>query len=739
MVAFWTRLGIQKKIFAGLAVIVILMVAIVVADAAARSADAALSDALISQLLPARAAVRSVKRLIVSADDNGAWYLLASGSSARSGYLRAYRMEAGEIEQWLSSVRGAPQTPQERAALDDFERQWRAYKAGNLRAFALSRRGRMMQSRNAYTIVAYAPVLRALNRYEQVAVQTPIARVQAKRARVRLFADAFAASAGVGAVALAVVVAVRMGGSLRRRLGRVSNAIADVVGADLRRLDQSFRNVAQGDFTAPRYVCEHHKIDDRGSDEVALLAQSYNRLIDGLHELSQRIDESVLDARRRRDAEERLQYLQEYDEITGVPNRHLLHAALEHAIRVHPAGAGPIGVAYLSLLGLDKIQDSFGREFSEGVLKLTAARLSEGLRESDMPARAGYAEFIALLSPLEEPEQAVELTRNLIDAVSRPFKLDGRELLVNASAGLSLYPRHGLDADELLRNATTAMSYAKASGSGEVALYTPRLRSQSLERVTIESDLQRALAGNEFELHYQPIVNVPERRIDAFEALLRWRHPRFGLLEPASFIDVAEDSGTIETLGTWVLQNACVQGEQWHRSGHDVGISVNVSMRQFRGNLYKMVRGALSSSRFPADHLELELTESLMLADRQSAGEALSSLKRLGVRVAIDDFGTGYSSLAYLRTLPLDALKIDRSFVSEIENKAYDEAIARTIILLARTLGVRVIAEGVERVEQAVVLHRLGCREMQGYFFGRPSPAGECLRMLESTESPASN
>jgi len=739
MVAFWTHLGIQKKIFAGLAMIVILMVAIVVADATARSADANLSDALITRLLPARAAVRSVKRLIVSADDDGAWYLLARGSSLRSGYLRGYRMDVAEIEQWLSSARSAPQTPQERAALDDFSAQWRAYQAGNERAFALSRRGRVLQSRDAYTTVGYAPVLRALNRYEQVAVQAPIERVQARRARVHAFADTFAASAGVGAVALAVVVAVRMGGSLRRRLGRVSNAIADVVGGDLHRLDRSFRNVAQGDLTAQRYVCERRKIDDRGSDEVALLAQSYNRLIDGFHELSQRIDESVLDARRRRDAEERLQYLQEYDEITGVPNRHLLHAALEQAIRAHPPGAGPIGVAYLGLLGLDKIQDSFGREFSERVLKLIAGRLSESLRESDMPARAGYGEFIALLNPLDELEHALELTHGLIGSVSRPFNLDGRDLLVNASAGLSLYPRHGLDADELLRNASTAMSYAKDSGAGEVALYTPRLRSQSLERVTIESDLQRALNEREFELHYQPIVDVPNRRIDAFEALLRWRHPRFGLLEPSSFIDVAEDSGTIETLGAWALETACEQAERWHQCGHDVGISVNVSMRQFRGNLFKMVQSALSSSRLPANRLELELTESLMLTDRQGAEEVLSLLKRLGVRVAIDDFGTGYSSLGYLRTLPLDALKIDRSFVSDIEYKSYDEAIARTIILLARTLGVRVIAEGVERVGQAAVLHKLGCRQMQGYFFGKPSPAADCLRMLESTGSPASN
>jgi EAL domain-containing protein (putative c-di-GMP-specific phosphodiesterase class I) len=295
-----------------------------------------------------------------------------------------------------------------------------------------------------------------------------------------------------------------------------------------------------------------------------------------------------------------------------------------------------------------------------------------------------------------------------------------------------MYPRDGRDADELLRNATTAMSYAKTSGSGEVALYKPSLRSQSLERVTLESDLKRAVAAKEFEVHYQPIINVATRRIDAFEALLRWHHPRFGLLEPSSFIDVAEDTGTIEALGTWVLQTACEQGRRWHDAGHDIGISVNVSMRQFRGDVLGIVEGVLASTGFPARQLELELTESLLLTDRPRAQNALGALKRLGVRVAIDDFGTGYSSLAYLRTFPLDALKIDRSFVSDITSKSYDEAIARTIILLGRTLGVRVIAEGVEDVQQAAILHKLGCDAMQGYFFGKPSPANEWLQLLES-------
>ncbi len=733
MVTIWSRLGIQKKILASLAVIVLLMLAAVVVDAFARITDRRLSDDLILRLLPARTDLRSAKRLILAADDDGAWYLLSGESTAGRGYLRGYRSDLTQISAWLGSAQRTLRSSSDEALLAAFKARFDAYQQGNEKAFALARAGKAEQARRAYVNVGYVPMMHALNQYEAVAVQAQIRGVEEQRFRVRRFADAFAAAIGIGSVALAVTVGVRTGGMLRRRLGKVSNALADVVGSDLVQLDESFRNIAEGNLSAPRYVCVRPSIDDRGGDELALLAASYNRLIEGLRDLSQRIDESVLDARRRLEVEQRLQYLQEYDDVTGMPNRHLLQAELDRAIHAHTLLTGPIAIAYFGVIGLDKIQDSFGRPFAERALKLTAERLKDALRPTDIPARGGGdGEFIAALDPVDGRDDAMTRTRELITRLSGPFNLDGRELVVSVSAGLSMYPRDGRDADELLRNATTAMSYAKTSGSGEVALYRPSLRSQSLERVTLESDLKRAIAAKEFEVHYQPIVNVATRHIDAFEALLRWRHPRFGLLEPASFIDVAEDTGAIEALGTWVLQTACAQGRSWHQSGHDVGISVNVSMRQFRGDVLGVVEGALASTDFPARQLELELTESLLLTDRPRAQNALGELKRLGVRVAIDDFGTGYSSLAYLRTFPLDALKIDRSFVSDITSKSYDEAIARTIILLGRTLGVRVIAEGVEDVQQAAILHKLGCDAMQGYFFGKPSPANEWMQLLES-------
>lgn len=725
MVTLWARLGIQKKIFAGLAAILGLMAAMVIVGIVAQRNEAGVSDQLITRLLPARAALRSVRRLIVEADDAGAWYILAA-EPARRRFLAVYRTDTAQIDRSLQMIRAA-----------QVRRYWAQYKAGNEHAFALASRGEIARARRTYVNTSYQPLVAAIDRYESDAIDAPIRAAEARRAAIRTAAAIWAIALAAAALGIAIVIAMRLGGTLRRRLVTVSGAISEVVRSDLARLDESFRNIAEGDLDAPRYVCDRRPLAGGDGDELAVLASSYNELTAGLHHLSQHIDESVLSARRRREAEERLSYLQQYDETTGLANRRLLHAQLERAIRLHRRGSGPIAVAYVGLIGLEKIEDSFGRDIAARALKIAAYRLEGAVRESDLVARAGYAEFAAVRHAAA-PEEALEFARGAIARLSQPFMLGGRQLVVSVGAGISLYPRDGQDADELLRNANTAMWYARDVGTGEVALYDPRLRSRSLARVTIESDLQRALAAGEFEIHYQPIVNILERRICSFEALLRWRHPRLGLLQPSSFIDVAEDSGAIEALGTWVLETACAQVRRWRAQGHDVALSVNVSMRQFRGNLLRIVQRALANTNFPPHALELELTESLFLADRESAEGALAGLKRLGVGIAIDDFGTGYSSFAYLRSFPLDALKIDRSFVTEITSKPFDVAIARAIILMGRSLGIRVIAEGVEDARQGAALHKLGCDVMQGYYFGKPLPPNESLALLESAVVPAS-
>ncbi|HEY9180101.1 MAG TPA: EAL domain-containing protein [Candidatus Baltobacteraceae bacterium] len=731
MVNFWAGLGIQKKIFAGLAMILLLMACAFAIDLRAQRVQASLAESLISRLLPARAGIRTVKRLIITADDAGAWFLLGQNTAQRRPLLAHYRSDLAQVDRWLREARHSQNVPAERVALDRFARVWTTYRNGNDAAFRLSLRDRTSQARVAYVRVPYAPLLNALGDYER-AIQVQIDRARARYAFVRTATMATVASLNVAALVLATIIGIGLGGSLRHRLSAVSSALAALVRVDLAHIAESFRNIAAGDLSFPRYTCTREPIEVRGSDELAQLAASYNGLITGMHEMAQRIDHSVLEARRRREAEEQLEYLQDYDPLTGLANRHLLHAQLNHAIYAGFSSGESIAVAYLGVLGFKKVEDSYGRTFAEKVLTLAAQRLKYSLGRADLAARSADDEFIVLLAPVQGERGARDRVRQIMDVLGRPFELDEREIVFNVSAGVSIYPSDGRDADELLRNANTAMSYAKQSGPGEVTVYAPVLRTRSLDRLTIESELQRAITASEFELHYQPIVDVGPHRITSFEALLRWRHPRLGLLGPEAFIDIAEDSNTIEAMGEWVLQSACAQAQQWRQVGHDVGVSVNVSVRQFRGDVFGVVQRALAQTNYPAPALELELTESLMLTG-PGAIDALVSLKRLGVRLAIDDFGTGYSSLSYLRQFPLDTLKIDRSFVSEITVKTFDEAIARAIILLGHSLGVRVIAEGVEDAAQAATLRRLGCDAMQGYYFGRPLPANAVMDVLQAS------
>lgn len=730
MVAIWGRLGIQKKIFAALALILLLMAGMLALQFVSRAIERNLSDRLINQLLPARAQVRDAKRLVIAADDEGAWYLLAASPSVRTKLLDSYRSNIGQIASWLRAADRAASSPEERIALAQFHRWWPLYREGNEQAFRLSRARRSAQARSVYVAFAYTPLTRALTLYESV-LDHNIDTTQRRRAGVDLAAAIAAGTLSAGALGIAIAVAFRLGGSLRGRLGRVSHAIADVVRTDLVELDQTFRNIAGGDFEAPRYVYGREPIQDGSADELGSLAHSYNELLASLRAMSQRIDQAVFEARRRRQAEERLAYLQRYDDVTGLANRQLLGVELERAIRTRQSGGERVAVAYFGLMGFKMIEDSFGHGYAQHVLTLIARRLRESLRDGDMAARGGSDEFIAVFDPVTSREAALDLTHRLITALSKPFVLDGRPLFVNIRAGVSVSADDGDDADELLRNANTALSYARDTGGSDVVPYAAGLRRRSLQRLTLESDLQRALARFEFELHYQPIVSARHRRIEAFEALIRWRHPRLGLLEPASFMDVAEETA-IEQIGDWVLHSACADGQRWRSAGHDVSVSVNVSMRQFRGGLFETVQHALRQTSFPATALELELTESVLLTDRQRAFEESRNLHRLGVRLAIDDFGTGYSSLAYLRTFPLDALKIDRSFVSDIASASYDRVLANTIILLGHSLGVRVIAEGVEDAGQAAILRELGCDAMQGYFFGKPASAAQSQELLES-------
>lgn len=730
MPGFLRSPSIQTRLLAGLGLILALMAAMFVVDTVAARVQAALGRRITSRLLPARVAIRSAMQWILRADDDGALCILASGSPSAAPFLQHYRGDLSRVSADLSDAHRLSDLPDKDTLVDAFEQRWLDYRRNNEEAFALAGRGEVKAAREKYVRVPYQPALEVLTRFDRMN-SAEIERAQAQDATAGRTAELTGISLNVAALGFGIVVAVRLGSSLRRRIDDVSNAMSEVVTGDLPQITTSFRNIAAGDFTAPRYVCTRNEIAETGGREAARMAATYNRLVRGLGELSFRIGDAATDAQRAREAEARLSYLSSYDETTGLPNREHLREHVESAVE-GPARTARFGVASIKLEGFKKIDSSFGREAGRALIQLAAERLVHAARETDVVARGDIDEFFVLLHPLSGPDDAVRVASALRDVVAAPYMLDHGEAFVDATAGLSLFPAHGRNADEILRNAETAAAAARELSSAGPVLFSPAMREHSVERMAVETALQRALPAHEFEVHYQPIVKVDQPRgILGFEALLRWRHPRLGLLQPSSFIPVAEDTGLIESVGAWVLQAACAQTQTWRERGHDVRVSVNVSMRQLRRpDFLRSVRGALHDTGLPPHALELELTESFILKERDTAVRTLSALKSMGVRVAIDDFGTGYSWYGYLRYFSPDSLKIDRSFVSDITSNPFDEAIVNAMIRLGHSLHLNVIAEGVDDAGQLLTLHKLGCDEMQGYLFARPAPAEQCEHLL---------
>lgn len=731
MPAFLRSPGIQTRVLAALGVILALMAAMFIVETFAARAQAVLAARTATRLLPTRLSLRSAMQWILRADDDGAWYVLAGGSASAAGFLRHYRDDLAHVRAEVLDARRTSDLPEKDALIGAFVRRWQEYQRNNERAFALAARGNVKAAQDTYVLVPYLPAFEALSRIDR-AITADIERAQAQDAATRRTADVTGISLSFAALAYAILIAVRLGGSLGRRIDEVSNAMSDLASDDLPRITQSFRNIAAGNFAASRYMCARREIAENGSKEAARMAATYNRLIRGLSELSRRIDDAATDAHRAKEAEERLSYLRNYDETTGLPNREHLREHVESVVS-GPARAAAFGIASIKLDGFKKIDSSFGREASNALLQSAAERLAHAARETDVVARGDIDEFLILLRPLPEPETAVRIASAMRESVAAAYSLDHGEAFVGATAGLSLFPTHGRNADEMLQNAEIAVACARETASAGPVLYSPSMRARSIESLAVETALQRALPSHEFEVHYQPIVAVEPPRILGFEALLRWRHPRLGLLHPSSFMAHAEETGVIESVGNWILRAACLQVQAWRTRGYDVRVSVNVSMRQLQlPDFLGSVRSVLEESALPPQALELELTESLILKERDIAVRTLSALKSMGVRVAIDDFGTGYSWYGYLRYLSPDSLKIDRSFVTDITSNAFDEAIVNAMIGLGHSLRLNVIAEGVENTGQLVKLRKLGCDEMQGYLFAQPVPAEQCERFLSN-------
>lgn len=440
------------------------------------------------------------------------------------------------------------------------------------------------------------------------------------------------------------------------------------------------------------------------------------------------------------DISERIHYQQalehqaNHDSLTGLANRNLLNDRIDQAIAWAKRNDLVIGVMLLDLDHFKLVNDGSGHLAGDALLKEVSKRLTHCVRETDTVARLGGDEFVIVLTDLPQPGDVDQVAEKIQAALARPVELVGRDVFVTASIGVSLYPRDGDHGEILLRYADIAMYRVKEHGRNSVRQFVPEMGSSAISRLDMEGALRRALERGEFLLHYQPKINLKNGRIVGVEALVRWQNPQIGLVHPVEFIRLAEETGLILALGEWVLAEACRQQVAWAAMGlAPLKIAVNMSARQFRqDDLAQRVAAVFAETGANPAFVILELTESMVMHDVDSALSALRALKELGVSLSLDDFGTGYSSLSYLRRFPIDELKIDRSFITDIHTNSDDAAIAGAIVAMARSLGLSVVAEGVEKLEQANTLSRLECDQVQGYYFSRPLAAPACTaRLLE--------
>jgi len=446
----------------------------------------------------------------------------------------------------------------------------------------------------------------------------------------------------------------------------------------------------------------------------------------------------LADITERRQAEERMRHIAQHDALTGLPNRLALLMRLGQLLPEARRHGWCIAIMFIDLDRFKIINDTLGHQVGDELLREVACRLSAVVRETDFVARLGGDEFVVILPAINTPADAAVVANKIIATLSTPIQAEGHELHTSPSIGISLFPDDGPDGDTILKNADTAMYHAKAAGRNNYQFFAAEMNRVTAERLDIERKLRHAIARNELTLCFQPQFGAQSMQPTGVEALVRWMHPTDGMISPARFIPVAEETGIIVQIGEWVLLNACREMKHWIDAGlQPVRIAVNVSARQLRRRDFcETVAGALAESGLPPELLELEITESSVMENPKEAIAILERLGRMGVTLAIDDFGTGYSSLAYLKLFPIDHLKIDRSFVADIEHDLNDRAIAFGTIALAHSLGLNVIAEGVETEDQLELLRSNGCDEVQGYLFSKPLPSAAAFAFLHARRTP---
>jgi diguanylate cyclase (GGDEF)-like protein len=435
------------------------------------------------------------------------------------------------------------------------------------------------------------------------------------------------------------------------------------------------------------------------------------------------------------EAQARIEHLSLHDALTGLPNRNRMQEFLEGKLKARPTTDKPLLMLSLDLDRFKQVNDCFGHEVGDQVLYEVSRRLRQCLREGDLVARMGGDEFILIVSGISAQDEVEHLCERLITSIEQPFEIDNHSIFIGTSIGIAMAPTDAALAEELLRYADIALYEAKGGGRNTWRFYASDMNERAVEQRQLERDLRQALNNDELRLLLQPRYSVNSKRMVAAEALVRWQHPQRGLLSPDTFIPVAETTGLIVPLSSWVLQAACTEAMSWNE---ELIVSVNLSPVEFqRGHLVARVQRVLDDTGLPPSRLELELTESVLLEDAEGALVIMQALKDLGVRLSMDDFGTGYSSLGYLRTFPFDGLKIDRSFVSDLDGGESSEAIIKAIIGLGRALSLTVTAEGVESQDQLDILQRYDCEEAQGYFLDRPMQPALLRSALERLEQGA--